>query len=99
MLLDEPDELPDELPELLELPDPFDLEEPFLAAFEEYSACSVSGPAMPSSHRPFVFRWKAMTAAAVSSSYLPVTRPLSQPSSISRRCSVSTFLPFAPMSR
>jgi hypothetical protein len=86
-------ELPEELPELLFL------EDPFLAALEEYSACSVSGPAMPSSHRPLVFFWKASTAAAVSSSYLPVTLPLSQPSSISRRCSVSTFLPFAPMSR
>ena len=88
---------------LLELPllpeELFCFEDPFRAAFVEYSACSVSGPAMPSSHRPLVFFWKAITAAFVASSYLPVTRPLSQPSSISRRCSVSTFLPFAPMSR
>ena len=32
------------------------------------SAFRVSGPAMPSSHRPFVFFWKALTAAAVTSS-------------------------------
>ena len=36
-----------------------------LAAELEYSAFKVSGPATPSSHRPEVFFWKAITAASV----------------------------------
>ena len=69
------------------------------AAEAEYSAFSVSGPAMPSSHRPEVFFWNAFTAASVAPPKVPSALPAIQPNSISRFCSVVTFLPVRPTFR
>ena len=46
------------------------------AAEEEYSVCSVEGPATPSVYRLLYFFWNALTASVVAVLYTPVMLPV-----------------------